>query len=239
MPKIRVYTQSINPFTAKVELALALKGLPYEREVSDDPDDLKRWSPVTRQLPVADIDGERIHDSGAILRELETRFPERPLLAADPKTARDQQRLAEWSDSFLLFYWNRWREARYPRPGDEMPADNASLLGKLRGGIAATFGGHGKVLSRGELREAEVMNGLADRMSDLTAFLGERDFYYGDTPSLADVSVYGMLQVLHGGPMTGADQLIDDQPELIAYMKRMSERTFSGLEQPALDLPRP
>jgi glutathione S-transferase len=76
-------------------------------------------------------------------------------------------------------------------------------------------------------------------MSDLTAFLGERDFYYGDTPSLADVSVYGMLQVLHGGPMTGADQLIDDQPELIAYMKRMSERTFSGLEQPALDLPRP
>ena len=124
MPKIRIYTQSINPFTAKVELALALKGLPYEREVSDDPDDLKRWSPVTRQLPVADIDGERIHDSGAIVRELETRFPASPLLATDPKTARAQERLAEWSDSFLLFYWNRWREARYPRPGDEMPADN-------------------------------------------------------------------------------------------------------------------
>ncbi len=237
MPKIRIYTQSINPFTAKVELALALKGLPYEREVSDDPDDLKRWSPVTRQLPVADIDGERIHDSGAILRELETRFPEPPLLAVDPKTARAQERLAEWSDSSFLFYWNRWREARYPRPGDEMPANNASLLGKLRGGIAATFGGHGRALSRGELREAEVINGLAARLSDLSAFLGERDFYYGDTPSVADVSVYGMLRLLHGGPMTGANELIDDRPELLAYMKRMDERTCSGLEQPALDLP--
>ena len=239
MPKIRVYTQSINPFTAKVELALALKGLAYEREVSDDPEDLKRWSPVTRQLPVADIDGKRVQDSEAILRELDQRFPDPLLLAADPKTARAQQRLAEWSDSSFLFYWNRWREARFPRPGDQMPADNASLLGKLRGAVAAAFGTHGSQLSRRELREAEVLNGIAARLSDLSAFLGERDFYYADGPSVADVSVYGMLRLLYDGPMTGARDLICLRPELLAYMQRMHDRTHSGLEQPALAPPEP
>jgi glutathione S-transferase len=239
MTKIRIYTQSINPFTAKVELALALKRLSYEREVSDDPEDLKRWSPVTHELPVAEIDGERVQDSQAILQELDRRFPDSPLLALDPKTARAQQRLAEWSDSSFLFYWNRWREARFPRPGDQMPADNPGLLAKLRGGIAAAFGGQGSELSRRELREAEVINEVAGRLSDLSAFLGDRDFYYADVPSVADLSVYGMLKILHDGPMTGARELIDQRPELLAYMKRMDERTRSGLAQPALALPVP
>jgi glutathione S-transferase len=239
MTKIRIYTQSINPFTAKVELALALKQLSYEREVSDDPEDLKRWSPVTHELPVAEIDGKRVQDSQAILQELDRRFPDSPLLAVDPKTARAQQRLAEWSDSSFLFYWNRWREARFPRPGDQMPADNPGLLAKLRGGIAAAFGGQGSELSRRELREAEVINEVAGRLSDLSAFLGDRDFYYADVPSVADLSVYGMLKVLHDGPMTGARELIDQRPELLAYMKRMDERTRSGLAQPALALPVP
>ena len=239
MTKIRIYTQSINPFTAKVELALALKQLSYEREVSDDPEDLKRWSPVTHELPVAEIDGKRVQDSQATLQELDRRFPDSPLLAVDPKTARAQQRLAEWSDSSFLFYWNRWREARFPRPGDQMPADNPGLLAKLRGGIAAAFGGQGSELSRRELREAEVINEVAGRLSDLSAFLGDRDFYYADLPSVADLSVYGMLKVLHDGPMTGARELIDQRPELLAYMKRMDERTRSGLAQPALALPVP
>jgi len=110
MPTIRLYTQDLNPFTAKVELALALKGLPYERVVSSDPADIKRWSPVTGLLPVIEIDGTRIADATVILRAIDLRVPEPRLLSSDPKTARDQQRLAEWSDSSFLFYWNRWRE---------------------------------------------------------------------------------------------------------------------------------
>ena len=83
------------------------------------------------------------------------------------------------------------------------------------------------------------INEVAGRLSDLSAFLGDRDFYYADVPSVADLSVYGMLRVLHDGPMTGARELIDERPELLAYMKRMDERTRSGLEQPALALPVP
>lgn len=237
MPKLRLFTQSINPFTAKVELGLALKGLAYEREVSNDPADLKRWSPVTGLLPVLEIDGTRIQDSGAILAALDQRFPEPRLLSLDPKTARDQSRLGEWSDSSFLFYWNRWREVRYPRPGDELPADNPGLLGKLRHGIAAVFSSHGKALSRRELREAEVLDGIAARLADLSAFLGERNFYYADAPSLADISVYGMLRTLHTGPLPGARELIEEHSELLAYMARMQARVEKNQSHPPLDPP--
>lgn len=237
MTKLRLLTQSINPFTAKVELALALKGLSYEREVSNDPADLKRWSPVTGLLPVLEIDGTAIHDSDRILDALDVRFPEPQLLSADPKTARDQARLAEWSDSSFLFYWNRWREVRYPRPGDEMPADSQGPLAKLRDGIAAVFTSQGREMSRRQLREAEVLNGIASRLADLSAFLGERDFYYADAPSRADISVFGMLRTLHDGPMPGARELIEERNELVAYMERMEGRIQENQTHPPLDSP--
>jgi glutathione S-transferase len=237
MAKIRLYTQSINPFTSKVELALSLKGLGYEREVSNDPEDVKRWSPVTQQLPVIQIDGRRLHDSAAILEALDELFPEPSLRARDPKTARAQQRLAEWSDSSFLFYWNRWREARFPRPGDEQPAEDASLLGMLKGGIARTFRTSGGTLNRRQLREAEVLDGLAARLGDLSAFLGRRPFFYADEPSIADVSVYGMLRILKDGPIEGSRELILERPDLGTYMERMEKKTAGGLAYPALDLP--
>ena len=236
MPRIRLYTQSINPFTTKVELGLALKRLDYEREVSNDADDVKRWSPVTQKLPVIVIDDRRIHDSGEILDALDEMFPEPPLLSRDVKVARAQQRLAEWADSSFLFYWDRWREARFPRPGDEQPAEDPSLLGKLRGGIARTFGADDGI-SRSALREAEVVNGIANRLSDLSGFLGNRDFFYSDDPSRADVSVYGMLRILYGGPMQGIGEEILSRPDLVDYMKRMESRTAPGLAHPPLDLP--
>ena len=237
MAKIRLYTQSINPFTAKVELALALKGLEYEREVSNDADDAKRWSPVTRQLPVIQIDDQRIHDSAAILQRLDELFPEPPLLAREPKTARAQTRLADWADKSFLFYWNRWREARFPQPGDEKPAEDATLLGKVRDGIKRAFSSQGDGLTRSELREAEVINGVAARFADLTAFLGQRPFFYADEPSVADVSVYAMLRLLYDGPMTGAHDQILECPELLEYMARMQKETAAGLAHPALGLP--
>jgi len=228
MARIRLYTQSLNPFTTKLELALSLKGLEYEREVSNDPEDIKRWSPITRLLPVLEIDNQRIHDSAAILQTLEELFPEPPLLARDPRTARAQARLAEWSDSSFLYYWNRWREARFPRPGDEKPAEDPSLLAKLREGIARAFGSPGH-LNRRELREAQVLDGIAGRLSDLTAFLGNRAFFYAETPSLADLSVYGMLRLLENGPITGSRELLLKEPALLAYMERMQKQTSQGL----------
>ena len=84
--RIRLYTQSQNPFSEKVAAALALKGLPFERIVSDDPEDVARWSPIARTLPVLEIDGRRKADSGAIVTWLDELYPEPPLVSPDPRS---------------------------------------------------------------------------------------------------------------------------------------------------------
>ncbi|MEE8582084.1 MAG: glutathione S-transferase family protein [Myxococcota bacterium] len=224
MAQIRLYTQKLNPYAEKVSLALNFKGLPYERIESDDPEDRKRWSPVSGLLPVLEIAGERVHESAKILRWLETRFPEPPLLSKDPKTAAAQQRFAEWSDTSFVWYWNRWRTARFPRPGDERPPEDG-LLAKVRRGVRRGLGRPRARPSRVELREFEVAEELVKRLDDLVGMLGERAYFLADEPSVADLSVFGMLNVIGNGPILEGRDAIEARPRLSAYMERMEEIT--------------
>lgn len=227
--KIRLYTQKTNPFSEKVAAALALKGLPFERVVSDDPEDVARWSPIARTLPVLEIDGRRRADSGAILAWLEERWPRPPLYATDPRLAEAQRHLAEWSDSSFVFYWNRWRAARFPQPGDEGPIE-ASLLGRLREGLGRRFGRLPS--TRADARELVVIHEMHDRMNDLVGFLGDRPFFHGEAPSVADLSIYAMLRVLRDGPMPGSAEAIAERPSLAAFLERMDEQLARASEGP-------
>ena len=67
-PVIRLYTQARNPFSEKVAAALGLKKLAFERVISEDPEDVKRWSPIARTLPVLEIDGAAVTQSNAMCR---------------------------------------------------------------------------------------------------------------------------------------------------------------------------
>ena len=218
---IRLYTQSRNPYSERVAAALALKGLPFERVVSDDPEDVARWSPIARTLPVLEIDGRRKADSAVILEWIEEVAPEPPLLSSVPKTAEAQQRLAEWSNDSFTFYWNRWRTARYPQPGDDQPVDD-SILARLIGHVGRRFGKTPQ--TRADARELEIIGELFDRMTDLEGFLGDRAFFHADEPSVADVSVYAMLLVLRDGPIPGCAEAIADRPTLAAFLERMEAR---------------
>jgi glutathione S-transferase len=219
---IRLYTQKLNPYSEKVARALAYKGVDFERVVSEDPADIKRWSPVTGQLPVLEVDGVRKAESGVILEWIEELFPDPPLLSPDPVVAAKQRSMAEWSDTSFVWYWNRWRAARFPQPGDAEPA-SPSLVQKLRGGIRRAVGG--RTPSRGELREIEIANEVANRLDDLVVLLGDRDYFHADRPSWADLSVFGMLEVVKDSPMAMGRDLIGERPKLLAYMERMDEAT--------------
>ena len=136
---IRLYTQQLNPFTEKVAAALALKGLPFERILSEDPDDVARLSPIARTLPVLEINGRRKADSIKILKWLDELYPDPPLYSPEPRLAESQRNLADWSDNSFAWYWNRWRTARYPQPGDEGPVD-ATLVSRIKDQIGRTLG---------------------------------------------------------------------------------------------------
>lgn len=232
-PTIRLYTQTVNPFSEKVAAALALKALAFERVISDDPDDVARWSPIARTLPVLEFEGRRRADSKAILAWIDELAPEPSLYSSDPRTAVAQKSLAQWADDSFLWYWNRWRTARYPRPGDEAPPDD-SLLARLRHRVERSVGrpfGRGPA-SRAEQRELEVVGEIEDRLSDLVGFLGARRFFHADAPSVADLSIYSFLVVLRGGAIPGCAEAIEERPTLRAFIERMGARIADSTTLP-------
>lgn len=223
-PVVRLYTQSMNPYAEKVAAALALKRLPFERVVSDDPEDIQRWSPITRMLPVLEIDGRRKAESNEIVKWLDELFPDPPLSSRDPRTAEAQRNLAVWSDDSFLWYWNRWRSARYPQPGDQAPVD-ASIVARIRDQLGRHLGRPPR--TRADLRELEIIRELHDRMDDLVGFLRDRDFFHADEPSIADLAVYSMLVVLRDGPIPDTREALLERPTLAAFLDRMAGRIKS------------
>ena len=88
---IKIYGASISPFVRKVRLALAAKGLEYQHipvvPIGDDqPQEFKDNSPLGK-IPLAQIDGNWIPDSSAILAYLERGRPQKLLLSDDPGQA--------------------------------------------------------------------------------------------------------------------------------------------------------
>ena len=224
---IKLYSQQMNPFSEKVAAALALKGLPFERVLTEDPEDVQKLSPIARTLPVLEISGRRKADSIKIIQWLDTLYPSPALYSAEPKIAEAQRNLADWSDNSFAWYWNRWRIARYPQPGDETPIED-SLINRIKDHIGRTLGRTPR--TRADLREIEIIRELQDRMDDLVGFLRDRPFFHSDEPSIADISVYSMLVVLKAGPIPGCAEAIAERPTLAAFVDRMSGR-IKSLEQ--------
>ena len=82
------------PYCARVRIALAEKGIEpevIEVDLSDRPQWVKELNPPDGRVPVLD-DGFVLPESDVIMAYLEERFPEPPLLPADPRE-RAQARL--------------------------------------------------------------------------------------------------------------------------------------------------
>jgi glutathione S-transferase len=218
VPKLALYGQSNNPFTEKCQRALRFKKLDFELHVSNGPEDVKRWSPVTGLLPVMRIDGdELVSDSTNILLRLEQLCPEPPLLSSVPIVAAQQRNLEDWADESFLWYWQEWYrlEAVAPRP-----APPAGAFARLRRLFAGTEPPDAR-----RRAQAELLRGLDDRLSDLVNFLGSRRFFYADRVSMADLTVHAMLLTLRRDAIPGASALIDARRPLGEFMQRVEAET--------------
>ena len=121
------------PYCARVRIALAEKGVPYETVVIDL-DDRPAWlyelNPVGR-VPVLDEEGWALPESAVINELLEERYPEPPLLPVDPG-ARAAARLAIFRyEDFTRPYYalRRGQEGAEAVFADALAALDATLEG--------------------------------------------------------------------------------------------------------------
>lgn len=213
MNVIKLYGPSNTPFTEKVRRALILKGLDFQHFEPESPADFKRWSPKTGLLPVLEIDDEHIPDSTEILNRLEELYPDPSLLSADPRIAGQQRQLEDWADSNLSWSFNKWRATRDKEPASEERSGFRLLLGWLKTG--GTW----------ERPEISIVRSLGNRLDDLIGFLGSRPFFYSDTVSMADLSVYSMLITMRRDFIPGSVKLLEARPALVDLMTRIESVT--------------
>ncbi len=229
MADCTVFGTRISPFVEKVVRALQMKGVDYELVEPKGPGDFKKWNPQTAKMPVMDLKGERIYDSTFILRRLDELYPEPPLLSSDPVAAASQRQLEDWADESLYWYTMglRWSPEHEDATVNQiLPSTIPAMVRPLVSlFLKRQLKGMTKAQGMGRLPNEVLVKEIGDRLDDLVRMLGDRDFFYGDRPSVADLAVYGQL---NGGASDVTPEiraLIQERPKLVEYMKRVEQST--------------
>ncbi len=139
---MKLYSGPLSLFTAKVRIALAEKGLPYER-IDVGWSLAERYLPhhpdVVRLNPKAEVpvlvDGDTVvYDSTVILEYLEDRSPSPPLLPKDAAARADARQLEAAADEiFFPQVWSLIEESFYPEPPEGRdPARRSEAHAALR-----------------------------------------------------------------------------------------------------------
>ena len=227
MASIRLYGSRLSPFVEKVYRGLKLKRLPFELVEPATPLDLRRRNPQTGKMPALELEGEPLWDSTFILRRIDERFPNPPLLSRDPRVAAAQRQLEDWSDE-SLYWWAmavRWceRNARSTTEQIVMSMGPAFLRPLARLVVPRQLGRGSRAQGLGRLPHDVLVREYAHLLDDLVLLLGDRAFFYSDRCGLADLAVYGQLRGARSGPTPELEALLYERPPLVDHLKRVEE----------------
>ena len=213
-----------SPPCMKVEVYLRLAEIPYETDTTGDP----RKGPKGK-LPFIEDDGEVIADSHFCIAHLKMRYQ----VSLDDRLTPEQQGQA-FALSRMLdehYYWimvySRWiDEASWPLMKKDLLANlpwPLSVFGPPMFRRQARAQLHGQGLGR---HSQEEVYGLGiEAIDQLSGFLGDKDFCFGEQATSADAALYAhlasTLQVPFTTPLQTAAKKLTN---LTDYCERMAER---------------
>ena len=219
---------SISPPCLKVEMALKLLGLEYEKKNLRSRSEVAKIS-RTGRLPMLEIDGKQISDSNTILDHLELLYPD-PGLAPEDPIEKVNDRLWEHFITDNL-YWSgfymRWVH----------PESRELFMAQLLSGLPAMVRWLVRVrLLPNQLRRArihgtagksfeEIMATFERSIEMLESALAGGPFLQGRTrPGRGDLAVTALfIQCGFRETMPGPKALVQQHPVIVEYLRNVLE----------------
>jgi len=233
MSELKVYhlpglwgLKSVSPFCLKVDAFLRMTGTPHASVTAATP-----FGGPKRKAPWIEHDGRTLGDSKFIIAYLIDRFgvdPDVGLSADQRGRAVAIQRLVE-ENLYWAMVFDRWVR------NENWPVLKQSVLGQIpsvvrtviapiaRRGVKRQLQGHGI-----GLHSAEEIEAIARRdLEALAGMLGDRDWFFGDSPTLVDATVFSLLAniryVAFASPMKA---MIEGHGNLAHHTDRFRDRFY-------------
>jgi glutathione S-transferase len=216
-------TPNPSSFCLKLEAALRLAGVPHEVCYETDP----RKAPKGK-LPFIEIEGRRIGDSTLVLDHLRETLGvdlDRGLSEAEKAQSHMLQRMLDERLYWVIVH-SRWiEEANWPTVKalffSGLPVPLSAIVPRMaRKSVRATLTAHG--IGRHAVEEIYAF-GKQD-LAAVAAMLGDKPFFFGDKPTLADVSVFATFINITGPEMESPlKEAALGHENLLRHAERMGE----------------
>jgi glutathione S-transferase len=196
---IELYQFELSHYCEKIRLILDYKGLEY-RKVEVTPGlgqlDLFQLS-GQRQVPVLKDGSEIIADSTAIAKYLDAKYPDKPIIPANPSQRAMCFMFEEWADESIGLNGRKVMLGAFSQNPDlrtsvlpvNTPDFLKTLVGSMPSGILDVLG-LGMGLSADALKAARET--MEQNLESLSVLLVDRPYLVTDHPTLADFAVAGL-----------------------------------------------
>jgi glutathione S-transferase len=200
---LELYQFELSHYSEKVRLILDYKGLAY-RKIEVTPGvgqlDLFRMS-GKRQVPVLKDGDTVIADSTAIAMYLDRKYPEKPIIPADPRERGLCLLMEEWADESIGL---KSRKVLFGALSQNqgfrtslLPSTTPDFVKTLFGAVPSELleiVGTGVGLGPDAVKDAK--DALKQDLEALSLLLLDRAYLVSDTPCLADFAVAGLSMLL-------------------------------------------
>ncbi|MEL7030412.1 MAG: glutathione S-transferase family protein [Pseudomonadota bacterium] len=235
MTKVILHQYEISPYADKVRRVLHLKQVDYETsEVLITKQGAARKISPTGKFPAMEWDGETIVDSTDIIRFLNEKVPNPPLIPADPKQKALAHIIEDWADESLYFYD---LAIRCKPNNSKLLADDIAkyespmirwLIKRVIPGAAKKIG---TVQGLARKDAAVLDREITAHFDALEVMLSDQDWLVGEALSIADIAVASMIFVLNRAEEPAAS--LKRMPKLEAWRARVDGLTLPPEGHPA------
>jgi glutathione S-transferase len=218
-----------SPFCFKVENYLRMAGIPFEAKVGDP-----RKAPKKKLPYIVEDDGRVISDSEHIVRHLEKKHGDKldgGMTAEERAQARAVRRMVEEGFYFNLVYMRWGDDAGFAIAESEIlrPAIPALLRPLVIPAIRKQIKGQLFAQGTGRHAQDDIYRSGGEDLDALSTLLGDKTFFFGETPRTIDATLYAFLGVALGSPPDNPlKEQLRAKKNLVAYCERMKSKYYAA-----------